>query len=62
MMTTYLHVSTSTVYLLLVLDRELDNQRLALVGELVELGGHGVKLSILGGLKTCVEEHKFFHR
>ena len=61
-MNNYLHISTSTVNLLLMLDCKLHYQCLALIGESVKLGGHSVKLSILGGLKTYKEEHNFIHR
>merc|ERR1719367_647872 len=48
------HVSTATVDVLLVLYGELNDCLLALVGELVELGGHGVELGILAGLDALV--------
>ena len=47
-------VSTATVNVLLVLYSELNDCLLALVGELVELGGHGVELGILAGLDALV--------
>ena len=37
-----------------MLDGELNHGTLALVGELVELGGHGVELGILASLDTLV--------
>ena len=40
-------VSTTAVNVLLVFDGELEDQRLVLVGEWLELGGRGVELSIL---------------
>jgi len=48
-----LGVATTTVNVLLVLDRELDDQGLALVAEGLELAGEGVEASIFRGLKTC---------
>ena len=47
-------VSTATVDVLFVLDGELNDGGLSLVGELVELGGHGVELGILASLDTLV--------
>ena len=47
-------VSTATVDVLLVFDSELNDGLLVLVGELVELGGHGVELGILASLDTLV--------
>jgi hypothetical protein len=43
-----LGVATPAVNVLLVLDRELDDQGLFAVGEGLELGRHGVELGILG--------------
>jgi len=45
-----LGVATPAVNVLLVLDRELDDQGLFAVGEGLELGRHGVELGILAGL------------
>ena len=49
-----LDVSTATVDVLFVLDGELNDGGFSLVGELVELGGHGVELGILASLDTLV--------
>ena len=47
-----LGVAATAVNVLLVLDGELEDQRLVAVGERLELGGHGVELGILAGLDT----------
>ena len=52
-----LDISTSAVDVLLVLHRELDDQRLVLVGDRGVLGRNGVELSILRGLETLVLLH-----
>ena len=44
---THLHISTSTVNSLLVLDGELDDYRLSLVGKLVEGSRHSIELGVL---------------
>merc|ERR1712086_98314 len=49
---TELQVGTTAVDILLVLDGELNHESLALVGELLGLGGNSVELSILGSLHT----------
>merc|ERR1712086_595808 len=49
---TDLQVGTTAVDILLVLDGELNHEGLALVGELLGLGGNSVELSILGSLHT----------
>ncbi len=49
-----LDISTSAVNVLLVLHRELDDQRLVLVGDRGVLGRDGVELGILRGLETLV--------
>ena len=43
-------VATSTVDLLLVFDRELDDQGFALVAEGLKAGGCSIKASVLTGL------------
>ena len=50
----HLDVSTSTVNVLLVLHRELNNQRLVLVADGGVLGRDGVELCVLAGLQTLV--------
>ena len=50
----HLDVSTSTVNVLLVLHRELNNQRLVLVADGGVLGRDGVELGVLAGLQTLV--------
>ena len=45
-----LGVAAAAVNVLLVLDGELDNDRLVAVGEGLELGGRGVKLGVLARL------------
>lgn len=47
-----LHVAPTAVDLLLVLDRELNDQRLPLVAERLEAGRGGVEASVLAGLQT----------
>ncbi len=48
-----LDVSTPTVNILLMLHRELENERLLLIRELWELGGNGVEVGILRSLDSC---------
>lgn len=47
-----LDVASSTVDLLLVLDGELDDQRLPIVAEWREAGGQGVEPGVLAGLES----------
>jgi len=49
-----LGIATTAVNVLLVLDGELQDQRLVLVGEGLELGGGGVELGVLAGLDALV--------
>ena len=49
-----LDISTSAVDVLLVLHRELDDQRLVLVGDRGVLGRDGIELGVLRGLETLV--------
>ncbi len=49
-----LGVPATAVNVLLVLDGELQDQGLVLVGEGLELGGGGVELGVLAGLNTLV--------
>ncbi len=49
-----LGVAATAVNVLLVLDGELHDQGLVLVGEGLELGGGGVELGVLAGLNTLV--------
>ena len=44
---TYLHISTSAVNSLLVLDGKLDHCRLSIVGKLVKGSRHGIELGVL---------------
>lgn len=48
-----LDVTASAVDLLLVLDGELDDQRLPLVAERIKAGGQGIETGVLAGLETC---------
>ena len=47
-----LGIATAAVDVLLVLDGELQDQGLVLVGEGLELGGRGVELGVLASLNT----------
>ena len=49
---TYLNVSTSAVDFLLMLNCELNDEGLVLVGEALVAGGESVELGVLGGLET----------
>ena len=49
---THLHISTSTVDSLLVLDGELDDDRLSFIGKLVKGSGDSIELGILCRLDT----------
>ena len=53
-----LHVTTTTVKLLLVLDRELEHKGLVLVAELGELSWNGVESVVLASLNTCERERE----
>lgn len=48
----HLHVATTAVNLLLMLDCELNDQGLALVAEGLKTSRGGIETSILAGLKT----------
>lgn len=48
-----LDIAASAVYLLLVLDGELDYQGLSLVAKGLKAGRQGIKPGILAGLNTC---------
>lgn len=47
-----LHIATTTVNLLLVLDSKLNDQRLPLIAKRIETGRDGVETSILACLET----------
>lgn len=47
------NVASTTVNALLMFHRELDDQRLALVAEVIETGGQGVEAGVLARLQTC---------
>lgn len=48
-----LDVATSAVYLLLVLDGELNYKCLSLIAKGLKAGRQGVKPGVLAGLNTC---------
>lgn len=51
-------VAAATVDFLLVLDGELDDQRLASVTEVIKTGRHGVETGVLARLQTCSSNNK----
>lgn len=56
-----LDVASATVDALLVLHGELDDQRLALVAEVIETGRQGVETGVLARLKTCGQKQRGNH-